>query len=329
MIGAIVFATEQGLGYLAKDFFDNGIINKVYIYPHSSRTNHREWYPRESVVSSIEELIDSCEVIIGFETFFDWTVIPKARAKGKKTVLMPMYECTPFPNPYSPDLILSPSDLDTQYYPNSTRVTVPVSVPFRQRDTARVFIHNAGNGGLGGRNGTKEVLQAMKHVKSPIKLIVRTQVPFLGLESSLIQQVEEDDRIEVRHGSFEDIWSEGDVFLFPEKFNGLSLPLQEAFASGMLVMAGDRFPINTWLPKEPLIPVSKYRKERLAVEFDFAEFSPEAIAIKIDEWFNKDIKSYSLLGGEWGKSHNWKNLKGVYEELMLQLSAAQDSSALT
>jgi len=42
MTGAIVLATDQGLGYLAKDFYDNGIINKVLIYKHSRRKNHTE-----------------------------------------------------------------------------------------------------------------------------------------------------------------------------------------------------------------------------------------------------------------------------------------------
>ncbi len=323
-IGAIVLATEQGLGYLAKDFFDNGLIQTVYIHPHSSRTNHREWYPRESIVDSTEELIEKCDIIIGFETFFDWKVIPKARAKGKKTVFIPMYECSPFPNPYQADLILNPSALDQKYYPQGTQITIPVTATWRERAVAKTFVHNAGNGGIGGRNGTKEVLEAMEHVKSPIRLLVRTQAP-LQVESSLSRKVEEDDRIEIRHGTFDDIWSEGDVFLFPEKFNGLSLPLQEAFASGMLVMCGDRFPMNEWLPKEPLIPVSGYHKERLAVEFDLAEFSPVVIAEKIDEWFNRDIKSFSRLGREWNETHNWTRLKGKLEELLLPLLEGQGS----
>ena len=40
MTGSIVYATEQGLGYLAKDFYDNGIIDLVCIERHSNRTNH-------------------------------------------------------------------------------------------------------------------------------------------------------------------------------------------------------------------------------------------------------------------------------------------------
>jgi len=308
-IGAIVLATDQGLGYLAKDFFDAGVIDKVYIHEHSSRPTHREWYPRESVVSSIDQLIEECDTIFAIETFFDWKTIPKARAKGKKTCIMVMYECTPNPFPYTPDLVLSPSILDYDYYPGSTLVQVPVKANPVVRETANVFVHNAGNGGLGGRNGTKEVLEAMKLVKSPIKLILRSQVPI---------KVQDDPRIDVRIGTFDDIWSEGDVFLFPEKFNGLSLPIQEALASGMLVMSSDRYPFNVWLPRDPLIPVASYKKTQLAVPFEMAELSTETIANCIDFWFGKDIIEYSKQGIEWGQKNSWQNLKDQYRELMLQ-----------
>lgn len=308
-IGAIVLATDQGLGYLARDFYRNGIIDYVYIHEHSTRQNHRDWYAREHVVSSIDELIEKSDTIFAIETFFNWKVIPKAREKGKKTCIMVMYECTPHPLPYQPDLILSPSDLDTDYYPESTRVTVPVHGQPRLRTKAQTFVHNAGNGGLGGRNGTKELLEALQYVRSPIKLILRSQVPL---------KVPNDPRIDYRQGTFENIWDEGDVFIFPEKFNGLSLPIQEAFASGMLVMSSDRHPFNKWLPTEPLIPVDNFKKERLAVEFDMAQLSPVAIARAIDSWYDKDITKFSELGITWGQANSFDKWKERYRALMLQ-----------
>lgn len=186
------------------------------------------------------------------------------------------------------------------------QVTIPVEVKWRLREKALVFVMNAGNGGLGGRNGTAELVEAMKYVQSPIKLIIRSQVPM---------KIPNDPRIEVRVGTFGDIWSEGDVFVFPEKFNGLSLPLQEAFASGMMVMAGDRFPMNTWLPKEPLIPVASYRKERLAVPFDCAVYDPKEIAKTIDRFYNTDISQFSLAGKKWGEENSWSKLKDFYNKI--------------
>lgn len=306
-VGMICLATCQGLGYLAKSFYDNGLIDYVYIHEHTTRTNHREWYPRGSVVSSYEELIEKSDTIFAIETFFNWKVIPQARDKGKKTVIMVMYECTPHPFPYSPDIVINPSDLDADYYPDGVRLDVPVTATGRLRTKAHTFVHNAGNGGLGGRNGTQELLDALEYVKSPIKLILRSQNPILAYRGI------SDPRVDLRIGTFDDIWSEGDVFVFPEKFNGLSLPIQEAYASGMLVMSSNRHPFNKWLPTEPLIPVDNYHKESIAVEFDMAELSPEVIANTIDSWYDKDITRFSELGITWGKENSWKKLKPIYE----------------
>jgi len=303
MTGSIVLATEQGLGYLAKAFYDNGIIDKIAIHPHSTRKSHTEWYP-DAV--SVSELLE-CDTILFFETPFDLDFMKEAKAKGIKIVFMPMYECS---NPRiveMADVIINPSDLDQEYYPDGIRLNVPVDVKWRKRSVAKVFVHNAGNGGLGGRNGTTELLKAMKHVKSPIKLIVRSQMP--------IKQID-DPRIEYRIGQFDDIWAEGDVFVFPEKFNGLSLPAQEAYASGMVVMSGDRFPMNTWLPKEHLIPVKGTTKERLAVLIDVAEFSPVDIAKSIDNIYGKSIIITSEQGREWAEQNSWEVLAPKYKELL-------------
>lgn len=303
-VGSVVFATEQGLGYLAKEFYEKGIINKVVIKEHSSRKTHYEWYKKEDILTE-EELLNMCSSILFFETPHNWKLIPKARERGIKTVLMPMYECTRYPLPYEPDLILAPSLLDLEYYKdkNAVFLPVPVSATWKKRKEARIFVHNAGNLGLGGRNGTKELVEALRYTNSHFKLIIRSQIPLPEIK---------DERVEVRVGTFDDIWSEGDVFVFPEKFNGLSLPLQEAFASGMAVICGDRFPMNTWLPRDILIPVSGYKKERIAVTFDSAILRPQDIALSIDAIYGKDITKYSFAGKEWAEKNSWEVLKAEY-----------------
>ena len=302
MTGSIVLATEQGLGYLAKAFYDNEVIDLVEIKQHTTRKNHYGWFK----YVNRETLLEKCDTLIFFETPFDWKIIVEARKRGIKTILIPMYECTRYPFPYQPDEIWCPSDLDYRFYTEKgevcKKIQIPVDVTWKLRERAKVFVHNAGNGGLGGRNGTKELLEAMKYVKSPIKLIVRSQVD--------IKKVI-DPRIEYQIGTRDKIWEQGDVFVFPEKFNGLSLPLQEAFASGMLVMCGARYPMTEWLPNEPMIPVEGYHKESIAVQFDCADYNPKTIAKVIDEWYDKDITKFSLLGKEWGEKNKWK--KGIFK----------------
>lgn len=305
MIGSIVLATEQGLGYLAKDFYDNGVIDKVAIMPHSKRTNHNEWY--EGDLLSVEELLDRVDTLLFFETPLIGEVLPIAKKKGIKTVLMPMYECTNREIARKMDVVISPSVLDQDFYEGSEFIPVPVTQKWKLRKKAKVFVHNAGNGGLNGRNGTKELLKAMEYVKSPIKLIVRSQS--MNLKSK-------DPRVEIQ-GSIprETLYDEGDVFIFPEKFNGLSLPLQEAYASGMAIMATDRRPMDTWLPNDLLIPVKETKKEYVYFQFDSAVIDPKDIAIKIDEWYDKDISVFSRGGREWAKRNSWKELKSKYLEV--------------
>lgn len=311
-VGSIVLSTDQGLGVLAKSFYDNGIVSEVYVQPHSSRENHYEWYPKR--VKTMEELLEKIDVLLLFETAFDWRIIPKARKKGIKTVLMPMYECSPFPQPYETDLIICPSLLDLDYYcdKNAYFLPVPVNVPWKERNKALTFVHNAGNGGLGGRNGTNELIEALPYIEKPVKIIINSQVPLRKIT---------DPRVTVNIGTqpYDTIFNEGDVFIFPEKFNGLSLPLQEAYASGMLVMCGDRHPMNSWLPNEPLIPVSKYVQERITNrKFSSAVFDPKTIARTIDAWYGKDITKFSHMGREWAKKTSWNVLKKEYLELLKQ-----------
>lgn len=112
-VGSVVLATSQGLGFLAKDFYDNGIIDEVFVWKHSSRENHYEWYPNR--VQNIDDLLE-CDVILYFETCFDFDFMKRAKAKGIKIVFMPMYECS---NPNivkMADLIICPSALDYKVY---------------------------------------------------------------------------------------------------------------------------------------------------------------------------------------------------------------------
>lgn len=310
-IGSIGYTTHQGLGILLKDFYDNGIITDVITVEHWKYLNHY-WY-RGPIIHRGQTVqtryLEGLDLMFFFETCFSPHLINFCKTLKIPMILMPMYECTPDWVIRSVDKIINPSLLDQRYFPQGKFLPVPVPdyVPWKKRKKARVFVHNTGHGGLNGRNGTKELLKAMKHVKSPIKLIVRSQE---------IIQIPDDPRIELRVGTFdqEELYDEGDVFIFPEKFNGLSLPLQEAFAAGMLVMACDRFPMNTWLPKHPLIPTQGTNQtgENLAREVPVTKVTALDIANTIDIWYGEDISNYSKLGAMFKQVQSWERLKDSY-----------------
>lgn len=334
-VGTICYATDQGLGNLAKSFYDSGLVNDALIVKHAHYKTHNEWYPDDAITMDVRafdkglacEFCSDMDLMIFFETPFNWDILRYCREHNVKTVLMPMYECTPKVLPHKPDLFLCPSVLDLDYFPeNSVYLPVPVDerIDWYPRREARVFLHNAGHGGLRNRNGTGQLLDAMRYVKSPIKLVIRTQ--------HKLQWKVDDPRVEVVHGTlpFLDLYpSWADVFVFPDKFNGLSMPLQEALCSGMAVMASDRYPANTYLPRDPLIPVNRFEKASVSprcLEFDEAVIEPEAIARTIDRWYGKYILDLSLAGRISRKQYSWDHLYGRYIDVFNSLLATSPRS---
>lgn len=346
-VGTLCFATESGLGILAKSFYDHGVVTDAMVVRHGRHITHDHWYPGSEQVSNINsdgeyrrivDFASNCDVMLFFETPFVWRLIDDCRRMRVKTALMVMHECLHQQVwQHKPDLFLCPSLLDLEVIDKSYAgcmqmfLPVPVEYPWRQRERARVFVHNTGHGGLKGRNGTKELMEVIQYVQSPIGLIVRSQElidPRLTVNIRARETFGASERIGPRvdlrneQCDYATLFDEGDVFIFPECFNGLSLPLQEARAAGMLVMCGDRFPMNRWLPCEPLIPVQGYAKERIGPpynEYDRAIFDPRTIAATIDAWFDKDISEYSCQGREWAAQNSWSVLKPRYIDALQNL----------
>ena len=319
MVGSIIRPNNSGLGILALEMFENGLIDKCLMFPNGVYRNFPERYKGRMCQShlSINEkeikwLLNDLTTLLVLETPFDWNIIKEAKKRKIKVVFIPMHECLPEQIPCEPDLWVSVSDLDFELpYIPKIRLNVPVNtdkIKWKLRGIAKTFLHNAGHGGLQGRNGTKELIEAMKYVKSPIKLIIRSQAENIKVD---------DNRIEFIYGNvenYQDMWGVGDVFVFPEKFNGLSLPLQEAYASGMGIMTTDK-PCFDWLPKELLLPV-KWEKTRVARTVDSAIHDPIEIAKKIDYIYNKDISELSKKGRDWAEQNNWKALGKFWRELL-------------
>ena len=344
-VGSICYATSRGLGHLCRDFHRHGVVTDVMVVVHPGVPTNEDWYPnaprtmlKRPDVQAMCDFCDGHDAMLFFETPFAWDVIRYCSAKGIKTAVVTMYECTPreLPAAWVPDLWLCPSLLDMEYFgPGQSKVEVgqqwvrgdgghsvflplPVEYPWRLREVARRFVHNGGYLGVRGREGTREVIEAWRHVKSPAELLVRVQE---NVEPNYIEMCKADSRITYSPETvlYHELYATGDVAIGAQKWNGCSLPLQEACASGMLVMNTDRFPMNTWLPKEPLIPVDHYATGRIASRFfDFQEavVDPRTIAATVDAWYNRDIAEFSRRGKEWAEANSWGVLKPKYLEAL-------------
>ena len=322
-VGSVVFSTNTGLGILAKSFYSASVFHKAIVCSHPTYATQEGWYKKEDIMSSERELLNNIDTLLLFEVanpenILDWGIVQRAKRKGIKVVLMPMYESTPFPLPElcQPDLWIFPSELDESYF-NSMGITgelvrVPVEAKPRVRKKVTTFIHNAGSSGsqLNDRNGTQFLLDALPLVESDIRLIFRSRDKEWKIE---------DPRVEIYNGdvAYEDLWEDGDVFIFPESYNGLSLPLQEAYAHGLGIIAGDRFPINTWMDNRFCIPARDVIKQRYCwAIIERAVYNRADLAKQIDSIYGQDIEEYSQKGIEWGSRNTWKSLYPIYKKLL-------------
>jgi len=330
-VGTVCYATSQGLAFLAKSFYDAGVIDEVLIWQHPSkgkRPTHVDWYPPGTGLLTsvpfrgelVNRFLESVDVVIFFETPFDWKFPDLCKSRGVKTVLIPMYEWFPKNPSQQFNKIFAPSLLDKDYFPGSTFIPIPVEGKYwKQREKAVRFLHNGGNIGCREHKGTRQLLEAIPHITSDAIVTVRAQdkkalISIVNDTFGSLQQIPKNLLVEPGEIPYESLWDGYDVLVQPEKFNGLSLPLQEARAAGMVVMTTNRYPTNTWLPKEPLIPVAEKTMASMGghLEFEESTISPEDIARTIDEWYERGIVDYSRSGKEWAETMSWDALKQVY-----------------
>lgn len=305
----------------------------IFRHPGGRKTESG-WYPPGTPVLAgrpfrgpeVDEFLRNTDVVLFFESPMDWSFLGLCRERGVKTAILVMSEWWPERPPVLPDIILSPSVWDQQYFPGSPFLQVPVDPStWRLRTHARRWLMNAGWVGARGHKGALEVLKALRLCRTPVDFTFRAQRGVGGLlqeagwpgtldrhplpgGGTLTVRRDEGDR--------ETLYSDHDVFVMAEKFNGLSLPLQEARAAGMLVMTTRRPPATDWLPQDPLIPVAGMHKARVApgyLEIDECDVDPAAIAARIDDYNGRDITEYSRGGLEWAKANSWEALKPAWQ----------------
>src|SRR5574340_215647 len=99
IVGAIGYQCHSGLGHLMRDFFHNGVVNRVFVVRHPHYQNYTDWYPQDRQFDKARsrQFLHGLDLLLLFENAFYWPLINKAKLMGIKVVLIPNYEYTPFP----------------------------------------------------------------------------------------------------------------------------------------------------------------------------------------------------------------------------------------
>lgn len=321
-IGLVARADNSGLGTMSWEFSNHLKPAKTLIVNPGKYHIFRERFPENSRLCAkgqmstqdMEWLLDGIDLLLTIETPYHYALYKMAKRAGVKTVLIPMYECMPPIVPHHPDLYICPSEIDmdfVDYGQKKVLIPCPINIRklvFKRRKRAETFVFHNGHGGGKNRNGAKEFIEAISLVKNKeVKFIIYSQ---LGLPKI------DDPRVEVRIGNYEnyyDIWQDGDVYVHPHKFDGLSLPIQEAIGVGMPVICTKFYPFTEWLPEHWMFPSPSHTRERIFhLKVDVHEVNPQILAAKIDAWAMQDITHESWEAHRLSRDRSWGKLKPKY-----------------
>ena len=121
--GIVARVDNGGLANLAFDYWKNiPEITKSLTIVSGSQNQRVDRYPEQVLcqnyptLEQIDEFLRDIDVVVAFETPYNWNVFSKAKEKGIKTVLIPMYEWTEEKPPIEPDLYLCPSLMERDIY---------------------------------------------------------------------------------------------------------------------------------------------------------------------------------------------------------------------
>lgn len=332
--GLIARADKTGLGVKTWEFYNHIKPLKTLLVDISSlngRPINEKWYQYATVSDGFpsDELIDSflhgISVVYTAETPYNYKLFSIAKERGIKTILHANYEfldyCADISLP-APDIIACPTywhykDIQAiGKHIGSKVIYLPVPVAtehfkYKKRNKIKKILHIAGNKTIYDRNGTGELIEAMRYVKSDVKLVIRSQ--------HTLQKMIKDDRIEIDETNKVNYWDnyeDEDMFVLPRKFGGLCLPLNESLACGMIPLMLGIEHIKDLLPIECQIPTEAYKEFVVRPTIRCYDTDPFVIAKNIERLVNSDLTKINKWVNKWRKENSWKALKPLYLKIL-------------
>ncbi len=302
-------ADARGLGIQTLEFARHLRPEKVVVVDMGKHTPLRQElqrFPGGEVLrfgaiaeDEMRRFLAGLDAVYCAETPYDDRLFTFAREMGVRSVLHANFEFLRHltdPAIPRPDLFLAPSPWQFNRFPQP-RALLPFPVardrlPFRRRESVATFLHVAGPGTVQDRNGTRVLFEALRYLRQPCKVIVRSQVPLPPRRATWRPHVE----VVVQAADVADYWRiyEGaDALVLTRRFGGLCLPLNEAASLGMPMIVTDREPERSVLPPECQVraprkrsaPAQSGRMEvlqpdarSLALRMDALVSSPELVA---------------------------------------------------
>lgn len=335
-------ADQGGLAAMTHDFFRHVEPDETMVVDlgDAGRGPARvEQYPGARVVRGYNDAITEgmirqfarkVDVVYAAETFYREDVAAVFADCGVPTVLHVMPELWR-QEMAQPTRMWAPTTWELGRLPEHTEV-VPVPVdtdrfPARLADVpARRFMHLSAPA-FHDRNGSNIVDDALAWIAcdEPITVVycgARKPPPAWHNHHGTTIRVEWDQG---GHATREALWAgDADALVMPRRYAGLSLPMQEAAAQGMPIVATDLPPQNAWLPAATLAPARPHRTVRMVGgHFTVYDASPVDVADRISVLANDTETARSARSASLSRAQDlsWDRWKPRYLDLLQEATA--------
>lgn len=337
-IGLIARADNRGLGVTTSEFYRHMKPHRTLVIDMgdlSPYDNHFDRYPGEQVVKVdntlrinediMKSFCSDVDIIYTAETPYDYDFFNIARDMGTVTVLHVNPEFHRYNvdfNLPTPDVFAIPTNWLKSQIKDALLLPVPVAtdrLEYKLRTSATKFLHVAGHKAVADRNGTELIYQSASLISEPCEIFVRTQSE-LGRRRMRYHQAKvhtiNEDRPEY-WTAYDDV----DVLLAPRRFGGLSLPMQEAAASGLPIISLDLSPQNEWLTKPELIPTRAHHKIRTQLGLlDCYDANFRHLVHAVNTFIRQPniVESISSKRLEWREAMSWDIWRDKYLQFFEQ-----------
>lgn len=327
-LGLIARRDWTGLGVQTRSYYKHLNPEKTMVVDISNLNGNKQnldWYPNEMLVQGfpnklqIIDFLRGLDVVLTAETPYNfelYTLAKQMNVKVANVINWEFFDHNKNPRLPMPDMIIMPSVWylrEAQLFGSKNNVKVkylhhPVDreeITYRHRTTGIPF-HIAGKPASHDRNGTYTFMNAFPDGR------VATQ------SSDLAKHL----RARYRHSkiydniqNYNELYSIGDILVFPRKYGGNCLPLNEALASGCPVIMPDIEPNNHLLPKEWLVPARRVGQFEPRTVIDIHEVDIQQL-FETTQLVRERIAMHSETANQIADKISWTNMKQEWLEFL-------------
>lgn len=311
-VGLIARSDRTGLGNQTRNLARMLRPDEIMLIdstPFNGNQQHPETYDQYSVThiagfpsdDEILEWLRGVNVVITCEIFYNTNFVALARRAGVKTINQYNWEFADYlrqPELPLPDKLVSPSkwmfDESRRLWGNVEYLPTPVFIDDfaevrehnLQRTGKRRFLHIMGRQAVNDRNGTLDLIRAMRYSREDFELVIKAQAGDLGF-------VIQDPRIAVDTSSPEnevELYRDFDALILPRRYGGQCLPMTEALCAGMPVIMTDISPNNKILPLHWLVQSNSAGRFMTRTWIEMYTVNHQTLGERLDFAAKKDLR---------------------------------------